>query len=286
MVRDMKLVLKEFLTISEVCDYLKARGYDLSNDDNECYAQVKSILLDLSRERGLKVLFYYCGKAYIYKEGNKDRKPINEKIVLFKGYVMHEHLTYFLDNKGKEWKSYKGDFEFPRYFQPFHSKNVTFLTSIDLDNEIKDLIYLDLLQLQNIKPCDLRISLTELKEILENIEKFNNNELSQQVADQQATIDQQAKEIADLKAQLEQQANQPCETVLDDEMETKSLNAVSRLVYVLLDMAEYDLSTHSGNGNTSIIARSEKLLQKPLSKKFVSDWIKNAQTAKIEYGKK
>lgn len=66
-------------------------------------------------------------------------------------------------------------------------------------------------------------------------------------------------------------------------METKSLNAVSRLVYVLLDMAEYDLSTHSGNGNTSIIARSERLLQKPLSKKFVSDWIKNAQTAKIEY---
>ena len=112
------------------------------------------------------------------------------------------------------------------------------------------------------------------------------SQLSQQVADQQATIDSQAKEIADLKAQLEQQANQPCETVLDDEMETKSLNAVSRLVYVLLDMAEYDLSTHSGNGNTSIIARSERLLQKPLSKKFVSDWIKNAQTAKIEYGKK
>ena len=119
------------------------------------------------------------------------------------------------------------------------------------------------------------------------------SQLSQQVADLKAqlakaddTIKRQAKEIADLKAQLEQQANQPCETVLDDEMETKSLNAVSRLVYVLLDMAEYDLSTHSGNGNTSIIARSEKLLQKPLSKKFVSDWIKNAQTARIEYGKK
>ena len=110
--------------------------------------------------------------------------------------------------------------------------------------------------------------------------------LEQQAQDKQATIDRQAKEIADLKSQLEQQANQPCETVLDDEMETKSLNAVSRLVYVLLDMAEYDLSTHSGNGNTSIIARSERLLQKPLSKKFVSDWIKNAQTVKIEYGKK
>lgn len=112
---------------------------------------------------------------------------------------------------------------------------------------------------------------------------FENQQLIKHL---QTIADSQAKEIADLKAQLEQQANQPCETVLDDEMETKSLNAVSRLVYVLLDMAEYDLSTHSGNGNTSIIARSEKLLQKPLSKKFVSDWIKNAQTAKIEYGKK
>ena len=88
------------------------------------------------------------------------------------------------------------------------------------------------------------------------------------------------------KAGFVPQATQPSDTALDDEMETKSLNAVSRLVYVLLDMAEYDLSTHSGNGNTSIIARSERLLQKPLSKKFVSDWIKNAQTAKIEYGKK
>lgn len=88
------------------------------------------------------------------------------------------------------------------------------------------------------------------------------------------------------KAGFVPQATQPSDTALDDEMETKSLNAVSRLVYVLLDMAEYDLSTHSGNGNTSIIARSERLLQKPLSKKFVSDWIKNAQTVKIEYGKK
>lgn len=111
-------------------------------------------------------------------------------------------------------------------------------------------------------------------------------ELNTQLATAGDTIDQQAEQIADLKAQLEQQATQPSDTALDDEMETKSLNAVSRLVYVLLDMAEYDLSTHSGNGNTSIIARSEKLLQKPLSKKFVSDWIKNAQTAKIEYGKK
>ena len=61
---------------------------------------------------------------------------------------------------------------------------------------------------------------------------LNNNytELLQKIADQQATIDQQAKEIADLKAQLEQQATQPSDTATDDEIlnydEVKAIQAI------------------------------------------------------------
>ena len=255
----MYLPRKTFLKIDDVRKYLQLKNI-IPLGDSHKLAERKNlkIILDLIKTENIDLFLGFHNPMMINR--------------YLREYLLNNFLDYINGEKHKPIFEVKGEIsifdntcnwsiDYPKYFS---FDDIVILKS-DLD-KIYDAI---------------PIIFTTKSNIIE--QTLDNDKLIQK---QRKTIDRQAKEIADLKSQLEQQANQPCETVLDDEMETKSLNAVSRLVYVLLDMAEYDLSTHSGNGNTSIIARSERLLQKPLSKKFVSDWIKNAQTAKIEYGKK
>ena len=283
MVRDMAFYEhKEFLNFNDFKQYLIDKKVSDARIvvDNE---RLFEFILDLIDEDKLRGVFSYRGSGHFeYLDDNNQEKIYDSLLLegyfcLYKIQLQRIFEVNELDVLGLSFKPYKlNDVDRLSKFIGHDIYKNENLSTILFDKKIG-----------SIKP---KISIENIRFIKSDLDKLfnqqpqaNNDELAQQL---QATIDSQVKEIADLKAQLEQQADKPSDTALDDEMETKSLNAVSRLVYVLLDMAEYDLSTHSGNGNTSIIARSEKLLQKPLSKKFVSDWIKNAQTAKIEYGKK
>ena len=306
MVRDMALInIKRFLNIAEIADYLNNHGENYDMNESYDRNRLNTTIMDLVFEGRLTPLFFYSGniKADLQKSEVVGNEPWETAI------TEQQHLNQQFNDYLKIT-----DFQIIKELMGFNHDNYVNIQQLGGFDFYKSLYEIDkeewfyyLLEISkdfSISFYDLRFPRIDLDKIFNipdtqelqqanlllntRIEKatqvyFENQQLIKHL---QTIADSQAKEIADLKAQLEQQANQPCETVLDDEMETKSLNAVSRLVYVLLDMAEYDLSTHSGNGNTSIIARSEKLLQKPLSKKFVSDWIKNAQTAKIEYGKK
>lgn len=254
--------LNEFLTLEDVAEYLTDKGiYNFDLMDSIDQKKLCDLIIKLHRENKITPVFYCSAIGEIHDISFDD--PAKSTITTAQ---INEYLIL------SDWG----------------------IDEVLRDNQIIDIQPFDVLQTYiseiyytgfsyHVSINDIYFPKFDLDQIFYEL---TNQDPLVYIENQQTIINSQAKEIADLKAQLEQQANQPCEIVLDDEMETKSLNAVSRLVYVLLDMAEYDLSTHSGNGNTSIIARSERLLQKPLSKKFVSDWIKNAQTAKIEYGKK
>ena len=271
-----------YLNIEQVLSFSYIRELNINFFDENIKKQIHDEIRKLEKAEWESNKKPIKGTWYIQKYFDKSNLTIQEiasliSTISLESVERNKKTEHFAEN-------FKEFISFERYIEQAINEDklkFNFSHCIDNDKKLHSFLFNDG---HIIKGYNDYLAIEPAEPVSQIV--FTDSQLSQQVADQQATIDQQAKEIADLKAQLEQQATQPCETVLDNEMETKSLNAVSRLVYVLLDMAEYDLSTHSGNGNTSIIARSERLLQKPLSKKFVSDWIKNAQTVKIEYGKK
>ena len=306
MVRMMALInIKRFLNIAEIADYLNNHGENYDMNESYDRNRLNTTIMDLVFEGRLTPLFFYSGniKADLQKSeavGNEpwetaitEQQHLNQQFNDYLKITDFQIIKELMDSNYDYYVNIQQLGRFDFYKLPYEidkEKWFYYLLEISKDFSISfyDLRFprIDLDKIFNIPDTqELQQANLLLNTRIEKATQvyFENQQLIKHL---QTIADNQAEQIAELKAQLEQQANQPCETVLDDEMETKSLNAVSRLVYVLLDMAEYDLSTHSGNGNTSIIARSEKLLQKPLSKKFVSDWIKNAQTAKIEYGKK
>lgn len=79
-------------------------------------------------------------------------------------------------------------------------------------------------------------------------------------------------EIKLLKAQL----NSHKKNTLDKELPHKSQEAVARMLYGLLKELDYDISAHSGTTNDLIVSAS-KASGKPVTKTFVSDWLKLVQ---------
>lgn len=274
MVRVMGLYqLHEFLTIEDVAEYLTDKGvYDFDLMDGIDQKKLCNLMIKLQRENKVIPVFYCPTTGQIFEIQGID---IYEQIIINDGNSMpiNEHLL--LDDWDITETLLKG--------KPINIYEFDVLTSYESEIRYSNFKY-------SVKSDDILFPKFDLDQIFDNL---NYPDLQQQVADQQATIDRQAKEINDLKAkiaELEQQAGEPSQsdTVADDdkELSTKSLNAVSKLVYVLCEYGQLDITAHQGNTNDIIQAESKRLLTKPLSEMFVSNWIKNAQNVKTEHAKK
>ena len=287
---------KEFLNFDDVTEYLIDKNIIKKNDNTPI--SISNFLVDLLYTKKIDAVFYHSGvpRELLYKrvfeiEENKKKNEIisllKAIVIIFDGYlIINDDARVDLLTKGNFIFNY-GYIEYLHRDEWYEDSEIHFISKLACNKNLID--YTE----KSYTITDLLYPKIDLDKLFNQQPETDNTELLQQVADQQATIDRLTDELANANAKIaelvagkDNQSDTPDKVVKDDEMETKSLNAVSRLIYVLLNMASYDLSTHSGNGNTAIIARSENLLKKPLSKKFISDWIKNAQNAQIEYGKK
>lgn len=255
----MQLPRKTFLKIDDVRKYLQLKNI-IPLGDSHKLAERKNlkIILDLIKTENIDLFLGFHNPMMI------DRHLREYLLNNFLDYINGENHKPIFEVKGeisifdntRNWS-----IDYPKYFS---FDDIVILKS-DLD-KIYDAI---------------PIIFTTKSNLIE--QTLDKDKLIQK---QRETIDRQAKEIAELKAQLEQQATQPSDTATDDEqVKDKSKEAISRLVYVLLDLAKFDVTAHSGNDNLAIETHSQKLLNKPLTKPFIAEWLKNAINAKEKHAK-
>lgn len=128
-----------------------------------------------------------------------------------------------------------------------------------------------------------------LNDLLFHIEQVQDYIALQQVDDlttpEQQRIAELESEVIDLKEQLSRQADTPADD--DKELTYKSQEAVSRLLNVLFYKASMSIDATDGTTNTNIYNYSRKpSVDTPISKNFISSWIKRVQQLRIETGSK
>ena len=106
------------------------------------------------------------------------------------------------------------------------------------------------------------------------------SQLSQQVADQQATIDQQAKEIAELKAQLasieqtgkDTQSNTPA--IVDKVLTGNSQSAVTKLIYSFMREHNYPLDGKHKGAVNEILQKLTNSYKVGIAEDTIAKWLK------------
>lgn len=119
-----------------------------------------------------------------------------------------------------------------------------------------------------IKNSNIGVLRSELEKLLSK-SKLSYEELQARISELEAENSQLKEQIA---------LRKPSE---DKELTYKSQMAVARLVYTLLAVLEYDISSHKGKTN-DLIVNASNLQGTPVTKGFVSQWLKLASQAKSD----
>lgn len=236
-------------------------------------------LADLCRRGNITPVFSH-DKVIIMKENPKDKGTgltyLMSISVDFKGYLTSPKLIYL----------------FPNNNQLSIATSSAYIYEIINSNEKNDkgsLIHLQTAN-QNITIDDL---LFPNEQIQRYIELVYNSSLSttedSRISELETQLNKAKAHIEDLK-----KSDINYDEAIDkkdinydagnEELNPKTLAAVTRLLNVLLYKASYDISSHSGTTNTNIVEFSKKI-RTPITKNTVSKWIKEVQQLRINVEK-
>lgn len=297
MVRIVDIGLLDFLSFDDLLTYLtdkKIYELDTENISISQEERLLQLIVSLTYEQKLNPVIFYDGLIDIGKYKESEYGLISEgtqKTAHFKGYLLVSQLINSTLHLDKEWQ-FEGFFQHYKIISPklandFNKQGYThFIKKREIAYDLK--FYPTH---RHIRFKDILYPMSDIQKILDNrieIEPLNSEKLQLSNAYLQSKLQKLTAENAELQKQLAKQADKsytPAEPIEGKEISGKSQEAISRLVYVLLDLAKFDVTAHSGNDNLAIESHSQKLLNKPLTKPFIAEWLKYAITAKEKHAK-
>lgn len=267
------LQAKDYLDFFEVANYLTERGEYINSHDKHGVQKLKRIIYDLIRERKLKAVFYYDGLAsFVHLEITQDGgvDTINTLEFDVQGYFIFDNRCIKDMIFTEAGENIKGNYCPHLLFDEKFYPELACRKSEELEYKRGDKWWdIELETDERLYFYDLRFPKSDLDKLF-NQHPQTDSQLSQQVADQQATIDRQAKEITQLKAQiveLKQQAGKVSDTPADDDIVTnaKRLTTIENVIFALVELtgkdnsSPYSQNKNSLNGEITQILDNAKL---------------------------
>lgn len=273
------ILIRKYSTLKEVLKYLSYKtGQEFTIDD----------IKQLELEGRLHPYIFYDGnvKVHSYKtEGssilNSEPTPSITNVYFKAIYKPHSLNKMFLSNENSLLFNSKVDwqnniFQVHEFLEdpywahpPYNNLNINEQSSITLHSNTLEVAGLD--------SADdlLRFNTQEVKSLVES----DLNNLEYELVRLQQENDNLKAKIKVLNQQIS--SNKTQHLLPDKELSYKSQEAVARMLYGILKENDYDLSAHKGKTN-SVIVKSSEASYKPVTEKFVSDWLKLVQEVELK----
>ena len=272
----MSFLFKNFLSFEELADYLESQGYCYNLDNERDYNSLKSLIVDLNRERKLMPVFYYSGWGNVEVVKQKGLEVINSGEVYFRGYFGVVQMAEILRKLFKNGEP----IDVKQYHCYHYSKDDIARLAIHGDDadESQNSTSLTTVEFETDKPSffitfdDLRYPRTTFDSFF----KINQiDERSQQLEEAQEKIAKLEKQLAQAKAKL---ADKPTDE--DKELNTKSQNYAAKIVLAMAQIADLSLdspyASKEPNTTNSIIFDQIKTNGMKVSNQVIGNWLKLA----------